>query len=290
MSSYILNCLSTDVLFDIVDARVGIYALSVPTCAIWQSTGITVAGNENGTAGSDLGSLRGPVSIFVDNNDSVFVADRDNNRVMKYVVNSGVGTLVGGNLTAGDGPTLWRGLKGVAVDQLGAVFVADSDNYRIQKFPVGSLIGSTMFSNGSTLLLGQMRDLHIDVNNNIYVTDSDNSQVVKFTPYSPVGVILVGGAGAGSASNQLSNPFGSFIDRTDALHVADTGNQRVMKCSSGWTNGSVLAGVTGSGGSSLNQLSSPTAVIADNNGYVKIFREDEGMSVLLQICLHRGCR
>lgn len=142
MSSYTPHRPSNDVLFDIADARVGINALSVLTGATWQSTGITVAGNENGSAGSDLGSLRGPASVFVDNSDTVFVADRDNNRVMTYVVGSSVGTV-------GDGPTQLRGLKGVAVDQLGGVLVANSDNHRLQKFPSGSLIGST-------LLLGQM--------------------------------------------------------------------------------------------------------------------------------------
>lgn len=225
-----------------------------------------MAGNQNGTLGADLGSLSAPVSIFIDNSDVLYVADRDNHRVTKYYQNSSIGIIVAGNGTAGDDPSQLRGLKGVAVDQYGAIIVADSDNYRIQKFLVNSTVGITLASNTSVNPLGQMRDLHIDINNNIYVTDSDYNQVVKYIPFSSIGIVVAGGGAPGSGANQLSTPFGNFVDPNGTLYVADQTNQRVMKYQPGSLNGTMVAG-NGTAGSTAFQLSSPPAVVVDNNGY-----------------------
>ncbi|CAF5112843.1 unnamed protein product, partial [Rotaria sp. Silwood1] len=165
-------------------SAVGIYALNIPTCATWQENGTTTSGNQNGSIGYDLSSLSGPVSIFIDNDDVLYVCDRDNSRILKLYSNSTTGVMVAGNGTVGNETNQLSGPKGVAVDQYGNIIVADSNNYRIQKFLPNSTIGITLASNTSYSPLGQMRDLHIDVNNNIYVTDSDNNQVVKYIPYS----------------------------------------------------------------------------------------------------------
>lgn len=121
----------------------GIYALTIPTCATWNATGTSVAGNQNGTLGSDPRSLYYPVSIFIDNNDALYVCDRDNFRILKFLPNSTIGQVVAGNGTAGNESNQLRGPKGVAVDQYGTIIVADSDNYRIQAILTNSTIGST---------------------------------------------------------------------------------------------------------------------------------------------------
>ncbi|CAF5174410.1 unnamed protein product, partial [Rotaria sp. Silwood1] len=97
----------------LVFAPVGIYALTIPTCATWNETGITMGGNSNGSVGSDLLSLSSPVSIFIDNNDNLFVCDRDNYRILKFTPNSTTGIIVAGNGTAGNESNQLRGPKGV---------------------------------------------------------------------------------------------------------------------------------------------------------------------------------
>ncbi|CAF3503492.1 unnamed protein product [Rotaria sp. Silwood1] len=249
-------------------SAVGIYALNIPTCATWNENGTTVSGNQNGSIGYDLGSLNYPVSIFIDNDDILYVCDRDNSRILKLYPNSSTAVIVAGNGTAGNESNQLRGPKGVAVDQYGAIIVADSDNYRIQKFLPNSTIGITLASNTSYNPLGQMRDLHIDVNNNIYVTDSDNNQVVKYIPYSSIGIVLAGGGPSGAGLNQLFSPFGNFMDANNSLYVADSGNHRVLKYLPGSLNGTIVAG-NGTAGASLYQLYLPRSVIVDNNGVVK---------------------
>lgn len=252
----------------ILDIPTGIYALQIPKCASWDRDGITVAGNANGAPGSGLGSLRASVSIFIDNNYTLYVCDRDNDRIMKYEVNDTTGTVVAGTGSPGNGPTELNSPRGVAVDQMGAIIVADTFNYRIQRFPSGSLIGTTVAINSSANLLGQMRDLHIDVNNGIYVTDSDYSRIVKYYPNNGIGVVLAGSSGPGSAADQLLQPFGNFMDGNKTLYIADYGNHRVQKWPAGATSGITVAGVTGSAGSSLVRLNNPISIAVDNNGYV----------------------
>jgi len=246
-----------------------IFALRIPTCATWQQTGITVAGNAGGSIGIDLASLSFPTTIFIDNNDTLWITDQSNSRVVKYYSNSNVGILVAGNGTPGKTSQQLSGLKGIAVDSFGVVLVADSDNYRIQAFTPGSIEGSTRLSNMSSNLMGQMRDLHIDVNNNIYFTDSDYNRVVKYTPYSTIGIVLAGGD-LGSDNSQLNVPYGSFIDGNNVLYVADRSNHRIMRFLPETNVGTIAAGVNCTPGTDLNQLKYPAAVIVDNNGYIYI--------------------
>lgn len=245
-----------------------IWSLTIPTCATWNQTGITVAGNSNGTNGSDLGSLTTPVSIFIDNNYTLYICDRDNNRIVKYYANETVGILVAGNRTKGNDLSELASPKGVAVDQYGNVIVADSGNYRIQKFAPGSTVGTTVAINSSALAIGVMRDLHINVNNVIVITDSTYSRIVKFNASSGVGTIIAGLNGAGSGADQLLSSFGNFIDANETLYVADSGNQRVQMWLAGTNSGITVAGINSSAGSSLGQLASPQAIVVDNNGYV----------------------
>jgi sugar lactone lactonase YvrE len=211
------------------------------------------------------------VSIFVDNNYTLYVCDRENNRIMKYLVNTTIGIVVAGNGTAGKDPSELNLPKGVAVDQMGALIVADSSNYRIQRFPLGSTVGTTIAINSSRNLIGQMRDLHIDVDNAVYVTDSTYSRVVKYYPNNGIGVVLAGNRGAGSAAYQLNTPYGNYIDGNQSLYIADSTNNRVQKWLAGATSGSTVAGITGSSGSTPMLLNDPRGVIVDNNGYVVDF-------------------
>lgn len=64
--------------------------------AIWNSTGITVAGLANGFPSSSLAGLDNPHDIHVFNNGTMLVADTHNNRIMKWDQNAAVGVLIAG--------------------------------------------------------------------------------------------------------------------------------------------------------------------------------------------------
>ncbi|CAF4692457.1 unnamed protein product, partial [Rotaria magnacalcarata] len=62
--------------------------------ATWSRTGITVAGG-NGV-GDGLNQLNQPFGIFVNENQTVYVADFANHRIVKWDRNASTGQLVAG--------------------------------------------------------------------------------------------------------------------------------------------------------------------------------------------------
>ncbi|CAF1204071.1 unnamed protein product [Adineta steineri] len=67
----------------------------------------------------------------------------------------------------------------------------------------------------------------------------------------------------GSASNQLTNPYGICVDSDDlSIYIADTGNHRIVKWEFDSNNGEVVAGGNGDG-DGMNQLNIPTDVVLD---------------------------
>ncbi len=83
----------------------------------------------------EFGYLSGPVSLAVDAQDRVYIADTWNSRVQ--VLDSGGAYLatIGGSWGSRTGDL--RDPTGVAVDLQGNVYIADSTNHRIQKFAPG---------------------------------------------------------------------------------------------------------------------------------------------------------
>ncbi|CAF1521964.1 unnamed protein product [Rotaria magnacalcarata] len=77
------------------------------------------------------------------------------------------------------------------------------------------------------------------------------------------GVTVAGGNGKGSATNQLSDPHGLFVDDDKTVVIADWGNHRIMQWKNGdTTNGQVVAGGNGQG-NGLHQLNRPSDVLID---------------------------
>ena len=105
------------------------------------ATGVvtTLAGNTSGYAeGTGTAALFGyPCGVTADGSGNVYVADRDNHRIRKIVVATGVVSTLAGNGTLGyaDGTftaAQFNNPTGVAVDAGGAVYVIDRDNNRVR--------------------------------------------------------------------------------------------------------------------------------------------------------------
>lgn len=76
------------------------------------------------------------------------------------------------------------------------------------------------------------------------------------------GVVVAGGNGRGSELNQLSGPYGIYVDEEQNVYVADTMNNRIVEWKSSILNGKVLAGGNGQG-KHTNQLCYPKDVIVN---------------------------
>ncbi|CAF1550449.1 unnamed protein product, partial [Rotaria sp. Silwood1] len=75
-------------------------------------------------------------------------------------------------------------------------------------------------------------------------------------------ISVAGGYRQGNGINQLSNPWGLYVDDDQTIYVADQSNHRIVEWKRGATNGQVVAGGNEQG-SGDHQLSNPQDVIID---------------------------
>ncbi|CAF1075324.1 unnamed protein product [Adineta steineri] len=148
----------------------------------YKNKGIVVAGG-NGK-GNQFNQLNCPTYIFVDEEQSVYVSDTNNHRVMKWRKDAKEGRIVaGGN---GERSSLHRLSRpqGVFVDDLGQIYIADCDNHRVMRWCEGKEEGEIVvggYGQGhQTNQLNYPCGLSFDDEGNLYIADRDNNQIRKY--------------------------------------------------------------------------------------------------------------
>ncbi|CAF3771697.1 unnamed protein product [Adineta steineri] len=224
--------------------------------------GTVVAGNANGTLGNALTTLNSPFALTIGIDNSIYVCDFMNNRVLKFQEGSLTGSLVAGTGIAGAATNQLNGPTGIYIDTSFNIYVADSSNYRIMFWQKNSSFGVRVAGTGSagnTLSsFGPVGGIFVDSQKNIYLCDTYNNRIMRFSP-NITNATIVGGTGvAGSGIQQLNAPFSLYFDEVNSyLYVADTNNQRIQRYHVGVSiNGTTVAGGNGQGSRS-NQLNTP---------------------------------
>ncbi|CAF0718848.1 unnamed protein product [Adineta steineri] len=148
----------------------------------YNNKGIIVAGG-NGK-GDQLNQLNNPTCIFVDKDQSVYVSDSSNDRVMKWRKDAKEGTIVAGGNGQGGNLNQFFYPLGVIVDDLDQIYVADFGNDRIMRWCEGKEEGEIVVGgNGKGSELNQLYEpccLSFDDEGNFYVVDSGNDRIQKF--------------------------------------------------------------------------------------------------------------
>ncbi|CAF1419082.1 unnamed protein product [Adineta ricciae] len=144
--------------------------------------GIVVAGG-NGE-GNQTNQFDRPHFMFVDDEQSIYVSDLGNHRVMKWRKDAKEGIVVAGGNGLGKELNQLNSPKGIFVDDDGQVYVADSWNHRIMRWSEGKEEGEIIVGgNGKGNELNQMShpfDLSFDVEGNLYISDCENSRISRF--------------------------------------------------------------------------------------------------------------
>ena len=104
--------------------------------------GVVVAGGHG--RGVALNQLNGPRQIVVDADQSVYVSDSLNHRVMKWAVGTSEGVVVAGGQGEGDGLAQLSYPRGIAVDWLGLLYVVDHENDRLMRWVQGAKEGEVL--------------------------------------------------------------------------------------------------------------------------------------------------
>ncbi|CAF1417678.1 unnamed protein product, partial [Didymodactylos carnosus] len=151
-------------------------------------SGVSVAGN-NG-AGSAQNQLKAPNGIFVDCAGNIYIADSQNNRIVRWAKGATSGCTVVGDSSgkAGSSDSLLNRPIDVRLTKSGNMFVLDSGNNRIQKFAPGSTKGETV---------GKAADFHgpiamfVDDCDNVYITELSGQKVLRFSPGSTTATVII---------------------------------------------------------------------------------------------------
>ncbi|CAF0831432.1 unnamed protein product [Adineta steineri] len=146
------------------------------------SRGIVVAGGNE--KGNQLNQLDCPTFIFIDEDQSVYVSDRENHRVMKWSKGAKEGRVVAGGNGQGKDLNQLFYPQGVIVDHFRQIYVADWGNDRVMRWSEGKDEGEIIVGgNGEGNQSNQLEHpcgLSFDDEGNLYVADTWNHRIEKF--------------------------------------------------------------------------------------------------------------
>ena len=244
---------------------------------------MTVAGSQ--TDGDGRHQLNGPRGLFVDESDTVYIADHWNHRVVAWKVGAKTGDVVAGGRGEGDRLDQLNSPTDVIVDpETDTLLICDSKNRRVVRWPrhhsLSPYRGQIVVDNIDCW------GLAMDKHGSFYVSDTKKHEVRRYEKNNPQkGMSVAGGHGRGEGLNQLNWPTYLSVDAQSTLYVSDSYNHRVMQWMKGAREGIVVAGGHGQG-TDLTQLSHPRGVWA--NGCEHVYVVDSGNVRLM--CWTKGAK
>ncbi|CAF4172745.1 unnamed protein product, partial [Rotaria sordida] len=239
-------------------------AISIHPNAKWAQNGVTVAGANDWDNG--LNELFFPYGLYVDDDQTIYVADWANNRVMGWKAGATSGQVVAGGNGRGDGVHQLNHPLDVIVDkERDSLIISDTENKRIVRWPRrnGTTSREIIISNIECI------GLTMDENGSLYVVDNESHGVIRYRIGDTIGTVVAGGNGEGSRPDQLSGPLCVSVDRNHSVYVSNFWNHRVIKWEEGAREGIIVAGGQGEG-NSLTQLKGPRGVVVDQLGTVYV--------------------
>ncbi|CAF1436707.1 unnamed protein product [Rotaria sordida] len=229
----------------------------------WIQNGLTVAGENGG--GSEINQLSDPTGLYVDDDQTIYVADHSNHRIMKWKRDATSGQVVAGGQEQGNGTHQLDTPFDLIVDKVrDSLIISDNGNNKVVRWP-----GQNGTSKETIISNIRCRGLTIDENGSLYVVDGGKHEVRRYRMGDTEGIVMAGGNGQGSRLDQLNSPSYVFVDRDHSVYVSDSGNHRVMKWEEGAKEGIVVAGGLGEG-DSLSRLIGPRGVVVDQLGTVYV--------------------
>ena len=217
--------------------------------------------------------MKGPADIAV-TATSVYVLDRGNYRVVKWLTNgSNPVTVAGVNGTTGTSLSTFASFYFIFVDQYDNLYVSDTYNHRVLLFNAsslggmnGKLVAGTGSLGSSTTKLNTPNGLFVDGSGTLYIADFNNHRIQRWPLGATSGTRVAGDGAPGSPSTHLTKPTFVVVDNNGYMYVTENQYSRVTRWIPNVANGQCIAACTGVAGTGPNQLNAPQALAFDSNG------------------------
>lgn len=224
-----------------------------------------VLGQPNFTSSSvatTQSGFRSAVSITVDANGRLWVADYNNHRVLRFdnAASKGNGANADGvlgqvNFVSRIEATTRNGMRnpsGLAVDANGTLWVAEYNNNRILRFDNAASKSNGADADGvlgqatyTTLNLATTQNglrnpmgINVDASGNLWVADYGNNRILHFNNAASkangsnadrlLGQTSFTTSATATSQNGLNGPIGVSVDSQGRLWVADSNNHRIL--------------------------------------------------------------
>ncbi len=241
--------------------------------------------------------LNTPMSVAVDSQGNLYIADTYNSRVRKVTTMGVISTVAGGAAGfSGDGgpatAAAVSAIEGLAVDSAGNLYIADNGNNRVRKITAATGVISTVAGNGTQGFSGDgdlaiaaelfyPQGVAVDAAGNLYIADSGNNRIRRVTAAGIISTIAGNGTpdfsgdGGLATAAELGYPVGLAVDSAGNLYIADMSNDRIRMVTAAGVISTVAGtgtwGFSGDGGpGTAAQLNSPNGVATDAAGNLYI--------------------
>lgn len=255
----------------------------------------------SGQRGNASNQLDGPRGLYIDWSNTLYIADRWNNRIQKYLRDATFGETVAGDPTgvSGSGSSFLSEPVDLTVDLNNHIYVSDGANHRVQLWNQSSSTGITIagitgsWGNASNQLYRPVGIYHDSVKNGLYIAERPNNRIMYYSIGVTTGTIAIGGNAAGLNDTQLNGPVGICFDEiSNSILIANADANNVVRWTVGASNWTLAAGDrNGASGTASDKLQNPGDVILDpmgnmyvadqNNHRVQLFLLDQSNGITI---------
>jgi sugar lactone lactonase YvrE len=228
---------------------------SITNNAKWKQNGTTVA----------IGDRLDINGIYVDDDQTIYIAEEMNHRVLKWKYNANSSQVVAGGNDYGTETNQLSYPVDVTIDKVNnSIIICDRGNKRVMRW-------SLQNSENGDIIISKIACYGLAMDNDgfLYVANSAKGEVRRWKIGNSYGTIVAGGIGRENQNRQLDNPTYIFVDQDRSVYVSDDFNHRVMKWMVDAKEGIIVAGGQDEG-NSRRQLFNPAGIIVDSLGNVYV--------------------
>ena len=128
-----------------------------------------------------INGLNSPYDISIDASGSIYVLERQEHKVTKYLAGSSSGAVVAGGEGRGSSNNQLNYPRGLFIDEIGNIYIADSDNHRVQKYDISPQLVITAGETEAVLLFSGKRDTTDEVDETIILNTTVSNAIIAST-------------------------------------------------------------------------------------------------------------